>query len=92
MEFQKSEGRIYALGENDKVLAEVTFPTGEDGIADINHTYVDESLRGQGIAPQLLQAAAQELRAQGKKTRLTCSYAVSWFQKHPEEQDLVYKE
>lgn len=92
MEFQKSEGRIFSLGEDGKKLAEVTFPTGEDGIADINHTFVDESLRGQGIASKLLRAAAQEIRAQGKKTRLTCSYAVTWFEHHPEEQDLVYKE
>ena len=91
MEFQKSEGRIFSLGENGKVLAEVTFPTVEDGVADINHTFVDESLRGQGIASKLLRAAAQEIRAQGKKAKLTCSYAVTWFEHHPEEQDLVYK-
>lgn len=91
MEFQKSEGRIFSLGEDGKVLAEVTFPTGEDGVADINHTFVDESLRGQGVASKLLRAAADEIRAQGKKARLTCSYAVTWFQRHPEEQDLVEK-
>lgn len=50
MEFQKEPGRIFALGEDGKLLAEITFPTGEDGVADINHTFVDESLRGQGVA------------------------------------------
>lgn len=92
MDLQTSEGRIFALGEDGKVLAEVTFPTGPDGVADINHTFVDESLRGQGVASQLLRAAADQIRAQGKKTKLTCSYAVTWFEKHPEEQDLVVKE
>lgn len=48
MDFQKQEGRIFALGTDGELLAEVTFPTGPDGIADINHTFVDESLRGQG--------------------------------------------
>ena len=62
MEFQKEPGRIFALGEDGKLLAEITFPTGEDGVADIDHTFVDESLRGQGVASQLVRAAAAELR------------------------------
>ena len=57
MEFQKEPGRIFALGEDGKLLAEITFPTGEDGVADIDHTFVDESLRGQGVASQLVRAA-----------------------------------
>lgn len=89
MEFQKEPGRIFALDPAGKVLAEVTFPTGPDGAADINHTFVDPSLRGQGIATQLLKAAAETLREKGQKTRLTCSYAVEWFQKHPEYNDLL---
>ena len=89
MDFQKQEGRIFALGTNGELLAEVTFPTWPDGIADINHTFVDESLRGQGVANQLPQAAAQELRAQGRKTKTSCWYAAQWFAKHPQEQDLL---
>ena len=89
MDFQKQEGRIFALGTDGELLAEVTFPTGPDGIADINHTFVDESLRGQGVANQLLQAAAQELRAQGRKTKTSSWYAAQWFAKHPQEQDLL---
>ena len=89
MDFQKQEGRIFALGTDGELLAEVTFPTGPDGIADINHTFVDESLWGQGVANQLLQAAAQELRAQGRKTKTSCWYAAQWFAKHPQEQDLL---
>ena len=93
MDFQKQEGRIFALGTDGELLAEVTFPTGPDGIADINHTFVDESLRGHGgvlqLSGALLQAAAQELRAQGRKTKTSCWYAAQWFAKHPQEQDLL---
>ncbi len=71
------------------VLAEVTFPTVDDGVVDINHTFVDESLRGQGIAGKLLEQTAQELEETGRKARLSCSYAVHWFEKHPERADLV---
>ena len=81
MEFQKEPGRIFALGEDGKLLAEITFPT-----------FVDESLRGQGVASQLVRAAAAELRAQGKRAKTSCWYAAQWFEKHPQEQDLLYKE
>ena len=92
MELTRSRERIFVQGEDGKLLAEITFPTGEDGVADINHTFVDESLRGRGVAGELVRAAAQELRAQGRLTRTSCWYAAQWFEKHPQEQDLLYKE
>ena len=89
MEFLKEPGRIYHVNSQGQVDAEVTFPLGSQGAANINHTFVDESLRGGGVAGQLLAEAAKELRAQGLKARPTCSYAARWFEKHPEEKDLL---
>ena len=43
MEFQREPGRIYAE-EEGRVIAEVTFPD-RDGAADIDHTFVDDTLR-----------------------------------------------
>lgn len=83
MEFIKEAERIYAKDSGGKVIAEVTFPV-KDGIATINHTFVDESLRGQGVASQLVQSAAENIMADGYQIAATCPYAVSWFAKHPE--------
>ena len=88
MEFRKESGRIFAMDETGKLLAEVTFPERE-GVAVINHTFVDDSLRGQGIAGQLLRAVADTLRQYGRKAKATCSYAIHWFETHPEERDLL---
>lgn len=88
MEFRKEPGRIFAMDETGKPLAEVTFPERE-GVAVINHTFVDGSLRGQGVARQLLRAVADTLRQEGRKARATCSYAKHWFETHPEERDLL---
>lgn len=88
MDFSQEPGRIFAQGKEGNLLAEVTFPE-QDGVAVINHTFVDGSLRGQGVAGQLLQAVADTLRRQGRKARPTCSYAVHWFETHPEQQDLL---
>lgn len=88
MEFLEEKGRIYAVDANGKLLAEVTFP--DDGnTAIIDHTFVDESLRGQGTASKLLRQAVDSIRRQGKKARPVCSYAAAWFEKHPEEKDLL---
>lgn len=36
-----------------------------------------------------MKAAAEQLRSQNRKAVLTCSYAVNWFGKHPEYEDVV---
>ena len=80
MEFQREPGRIYAE-EEGRVIAEVTFPD-RDGAADIDHTFVDDSLRGQGVAGELMRRAVALLTEQGKQVTATCSYAAHWLEKH----------
>lgn len=88
MIFQHEPGRVYANDPSGAILAEVTFPFVAN-VANINHTYVDSSLRGQGIADKLLTAAVEQIRSAGCKARPTCSYAVKWFEDHPEHSDLL---
>ncbi len=88
MEFTTLENKI-ELVEDGKVLAEIDFPACGDGCVDICHTFVDGSLRGQGVAGKLMRQCADELRRTGRKAVPTCSYAAAWFEKHPEEADLL---
>lgn len=83
MNFIIETDRIYATDPAGNIIAEVTFPT-KDGISTIDHTFVDKSLRGQGIAGKLVKLAADKIMAEGNKIAATCSYAVAWFQRHPE--------
>lgn len=87
MEFQRENGRIYAERDG-KLIAEITFPE-ENGVAVIDHTFVDDSLRGQGVAGRLVRAAADQIRSENKKARAVCTYARAWFDRHPEETDLL---
>ncbi|WP_024294618.1 GNAT family N-acetyltransferase [Lacrimispora indolis] len=89
MNFTYNPNQIALFHSDNNLLAEVTFPEVDQNTVDINHTFVDESLRGQGVAGQLMEAVAEQLRSQGKKAILTCSYAIKWFEKHPEYNDLV---
>ena len=82
MKFIYEHNRIFGTDENGNVLAEITFPRTEPGVYTIEHTIVDDSLKGQGIAGKLVQAAVEEIGRQGGEVRATCSYAVKWLQKH----------
>ena len=90
MDFIKEPGRIYAQDESGKLVAEIDFPS-RNGLAAITHTFVDDSLRGQGVAGKLMVAVGDYLRAREKKAKLTCSYAVKWFPEQKEYEDIIKK-
>ena len=71
-----------------KVMGEVIYPSINDNTVNINHTFVDPSLRGQGIAGKLMTEVFKYLRKNNKKVICTCSYAASWLEQHPEYYEL----
>jgi predicted GNAT family acetyltransferase len=75
--------------EDGTVLACVDFPDAGGNAVEICHTFVDPSLRGRGIAAELMVRAADTIRATGRKAVATCSYAVKWFGEHPENEDIL---
>lgn len=89
MDLLYEQNRIYMEDENHKLLAEVTFPTVDSETVVINHTFVDHSLRGQGIAGDLLEATAGYLSSRNLKAIPTCASALTWFDQHEEYNDLV---
>ena len=84
MEFIRREHEITLESPEGQTLARVTFPAVDAGTVDINHTFVDDSLRGQGIASALVQAAVAQIHEMGGQVTATCSYARDWLQRHPE--------
>lgn len=83
MDFKIEKDKIYATDPSGNIIAEVTFPT-KDRVSTIDHTFVDASLRGQGIAGKLVKLAADKILTEGNKIAATCPYAVEWFKQHPE--------
>lgn len=78
-------GRIFGLNEAGRLVAEIDFPETAPGVSTITHTFVDDSLRGQGMAARLVQEALADIHAAGHRAEATCSYAVGYFAKHPDE-------
>ena len=77
--------------ENNKILGEIDYPNIDNDTVNITHTYVDESLRGQGIADQMMQQVIKYLKQNNKKVICTCSYALKWLEKHPEYHEVITK-
>ncbi len=80
--FETEDGRIFMKNDAGNVMAEITFPETSPGFFVIDHTFVDGSLRGQGIASRLVQSAVDEITSRGGKIGATCSYAVKWLSEH----------
>ena len=76
MEYITYKNRIAAM-QNGEEVGEVTFPE-RDGVYVINHTFVDDRLRGQGIASELVRKAVETIEQRGGLVKATCSYAALW--------------
>ena len=55
----------------------------------ITHTETPRSLRGRGIASELVKGALEMIRADGRKVIAGCGFVVDYLGKHPEYRDIV---
>ena len=67
--------RIYLPDESWKILAEIDFEKTDEKTYNISRTFVDDSLRGQGIGSELVEKAITYLIWKWYKVSATCSYA-----------------
>ena len=61
----------------------------EGKIMYIDATFTPEEYRGRGLAEKLTKAAIEYARKNALKIVPNCSYAASYFEKHPEYRDLL---
>jgi predicted GNAT family acetyltransferase len=79
----------FYLGEDpQQPLAEINF-IPLDYELSITHTYVSDSLRGQGTGGKLVDAVADVARAQGKKLSATCSFAMKLLREDAKYADII---
>ena len=80
----------FVIDEDGREVAELTFVVDGQRMV-IDHTYVSVELRGQNIASQLVQRAADFARENSYKVVPACSYAHTWFRRHPDYADVWKK-
>ena len=89
MNFIYEEHRIYVKNEEGKVIINATFPLIKEGVVVVDHTYVDPSMRGQGVASKLMHEVYTYVKSKNLKMVATCPYAVVWFKKNQAFNDII---
>ena len=79
----------FALEISGKRQAEMTYSIASDQMIIINHTAVDDALRGTGAGKKLLAALVEWARAEKKQVVPVCAFAKAVFEKTPEFQDVL---
>lgn len=88
MEILEDSNSFYVNDNQGKRIAEVVFvPTG-DHLSIIEHTDVDESLKGQGVGKQLVARVVEKMRQQNRKIIPLCPFAKHEFDTTPEYADI----
>ncbi len=88
--FQEEKNR-FVLKEEGKEVAEITWQMKGVRHMVVDHTFVDSSQRGKGIAEKLILEVIEKAKKEDFKIIPTCSYAVSYFEKHKEYNNLLAK-
>ncbi|UEX90775.1 GNAT family N-acetyltransferase [Staphylococcus ratti] len=72
----------FFVGENEHApKAEITYYFVSNDTIDVNHTFVEPSLRGSGVAKQLFDAVIQKAKDENLKIIPSCSYARVQFER-----------
>ena len=79
-----SKGSFY-IESDEKTLAEMTYSMTGDSIMIIDHTEVDDALRGKNVGYQLVKKAADYAREHQIKIIPLCPFAKSVFDKKRDE-------
>lgn len=89
VEIKKGNNKFYIGEVSEEPIAEITFiPSGEDKII-VDHTYVSEQLRGQGIGELLVKRIAEYARQENKKIIPACSFVKKVMAGNEEYKDVV---
>lgn len=93
MEWIFEVNKVKLVDESGKEVAKANLATCPNGDVDIEHVFVDPSLRGQGMATITMEKVVEYLRSNHKKAIASCSYANAWLHSHKELcQDIISKE
>ncbi|PAV28070.1 GNAT family N-acetyltransferase [Virgibacillus profundi] len=85
----KGASKFYVGDDIKDPLAEITFVENGDNRLVIDHTYVSDELRGQGIAGKLVEQVVIYAREKGKNINPLCPYAKSKLEKTLEFHDVL---
>ena len=88
-DIQGNKGVFYYDVEGER-KAEMTYSNAGPDKIIIDHTEVDESLRGEGVGYKLVEAAVNYARENQLKILPLCPFAAAVFRKRDEYSDVLF--
>ncbi len=92
IEYKKKENGFYVGEDVNNPLAEITYHLRDERIMVIDHTFVSDTLRGQGVGGILVRKVAELARKENKRIVPLCSYAKRVMIQNPDYQDVLVDE
>ncbi|HET7897259.1 MAG TPA: GNAT family N-acetyltransferase [Flavisolibacter sp.] len=80
---------IFFVEDEGEMLAEIVYTTRSDNTLIIEHTDVDDDLRGQNIGYELVHKTVDYARMHGMKISPVCPFAKAIFDKKADWQDML---
>jgi predicted GNAT family acetyltransferase len=87
-EFDGKSGAFFLTVEGER-LATMNYLMLENKTILVEHTLVDDALKGQGIGKSLLKKLVDYSRQNQIKVKATCSFVIAIMNKTPEWQDVL---
>lgn len=87
-EFDGKKGAFF-VAQDAKHVAEMVYVMAGPNKMIIEHTEVDDRMKGQGIGEKLLRTLVEYVRTEGIKVIPLCPFAKAMFQKRAELRDVL---
>lgn len=88
----KGENKFYIGADEQSPIAEITYTVVNEETIIVDHTYVSEELRGQGIAGKLVKVITDFAREQGVQIIPLCPYVKTKMEGTKAYHDLIAEE
>lgn len=89
MDIKKGENIFFAGEDELNPEAEIVFYIDDDGDYVIEHTEVQDSLKGQGAGSQLVDTMVEFAKQEDKKITANCPFAKSVIEKNNEYKQML---
>jgi len=86
---ESPDGGTFVIEQGGRRLGELVWCRGDAGEMIIEHTEVDEALRGRGAARMLVDAGVDFARRIGAKIAPVCPYAKKVLERDPTYRDVL---
>ncbi|MFD1360780.1 GNAT family N-acetyltransferase [Lentibacillus salinarum] len=88
-DIKKGDHKFYIGDDEHHPKAVITFKESGNNELNVDHTYVSEELRGEGMASKLVEKMVTYAREEGKTINPTCPYVKKKMEETPAYQDLL---